>query len=105
MTFLYGINTSWKEYFFVTFCDTQYCRIFIGKARIQRRNHKYKLATFQEDFITSVLLYVLRATIPDLFSSSSSGGYDAFFHAIKVTVKYDQLQAGHALAAETHRDR
>lgn len=39
----------------------------------------------------------------NLFSSPSSGGYDAFFRAIKVTVKRDQLQSGHALAAETHR--
>lgn len=63
----------------------------------------YELATFQEDFITFVLLYVLRATILNLFSSPSSGGYDAFFRAIKVTVKRDQLQSDHALVAETHR--
>lgn len=65
-------------------------------------NHIYELA-FQEDFITFKLLYVLRATILNLFSSTSSGGYDAFFRAIKVTVKRDQLQSGHALATETHR--
>jgi len=67
-------------------------------------NHIYhELATFQEDFITFILLYVLRATILNLFSSTSSGGYDTFFRAIKVTVKRDQLQSGHALAIETHR--
>lgn len=39
----------------------------------------------------------------NLFSSTSSGGYDAFFYAIKVTVKQDQLQPGHVLTADSHR--
>lgn len=67
-------------------------------------NHAYTSSNaFQEDFITFILLYVLRATIMNLFSSTSSGGYDAFFRAIKVTVKRDQLQSGHALTADSHR--
>lgn len=62
----------------------------------------YTLVTFQEDFITFVLLYCFTSHDTEFIRIAIVRWLRRLLRTIKVTVKRDQLQSGHALTAETH---